>query len=342
MDSLPPHAGHQEESNAPLEVNDRWTSEAAGPFRHVVFLGDSQQATTAPRAAASPAARTASRAPPALDAESSSFFQALCARGGVAHASYRESIFERRKAACFRTLRVDTASAAAKAIGADEASAQRALGAVIIGVTEFFRDPQVFASLRGMLGALAASRGGAVDVLSVGCSDGSELYSVAMLLGTEGLLGGARLWGVDCRAGAIERARAGVFGARMAAGIPDELRGRYLAGASAQAGEACGGDVRISEPIRSACRWVVADAFAIASPADGHGIPAQVDLLLCRNLAIYLNAAAAGRLWELLAARLRPGGLLVVGKAERPMGTGDTRELLRAGPCIYRKAGENS
>jgi chemotaxis protein methyltransferase CheR/two-component system CheB/CheR fusion protein len=56
-------------------------------------------------------------------------------------------------------------------------------------------------------------------------------------------------------------------------------------------------------------------------------------LIACRNFAIYLQHPAAARLWRRLHSSLRPGGLLLTGKAERP-----TSGFLRAGPCLYRKA----
>jgi chemotaxis protein methyltransferase CheR/two-component system CheB/CheR fusion protein len=57
-------------------------------------------------------------------------------------------------------------------------------------------------------------------------------------------------------------------------------------------------------------------------------------MILCRNLAIYLRGAAAVRLWQSLLASLRPGGILVLGKAERPLGADG---LTAIGPCIYRR-----
>ena len=57
------------------------------------------------------------------------------------------------------------------------------------------------------------------------------------------------------------------------------------------------------------------------------------NLILCRNLAIYLEAETAARLWQRIAGALAPGGFLVVGSAERPVVAG----LHRCGPCIYRR-----
>src|SRR5690606_34284870 len=57
------------------------------------------------------------------------------------------------------------------------------------------------------------------------------------------------------------------------------------------------------------------------------------DLILCRNMSIYLEWHAAEALWQRLASVLRPGGILVVGKAERPT----LRALKPVGRCLYRR-----
>src|SRR5690606_18282179 len=57
------------------------------------------------------------------------------------------------------------------------------------------------------------------------------------------------------------------------------------------------------------------------------------DLILCRNLAIYLEAESAAGLWQRVASALKPGGFLVVGQAERPM----VASLHRCGPSIYKR-----
>jgi chemotaxis protein methyltransferase CheR len=56
-------------------------------------------------------------------------------------------------------------------------------------------------------------------------------------------------------------------------------------------------------------------------------------MILCRNLAIYLEPATALRMWQHLANALVPGGILVVGKAEKPQLAG----LRRISPCIFKK-----
>ena len=63
------------------------------------------------------------------------------------------------------------------------------------------------------------------------------------------------------------------------------------------------------------------------------------DLILCRNMAIYLEPASAASLWVSLARVLRPGGALVPGKAERPPRVAG---LVPEAPCVYRRAESGS
>ncbi len=301
-------------------------------FRGIVFYG-SRSAVVPPLPAVRVNRRLAARAADgSLSPDVTAFFERLCAMHGLRASHYRASILQRRLSACLRALRASTAVDGAHAIERSEADADRALGALMIGVTGFFRDSHVFDALRQNLTSLRA-RAGRLRAMSVACSDGSELYSLAMLLAEEDMLGGAKLTGMDCRRGAIDAARAGMFSAASAQTIPAPLRARYFTTVAAPPLRA----IRQSEPmlrvrddVRSACRWIVADVFT--APYDE--VPQQ-DIIMCRNLAIYLAADAAATLWTTLASRLRPGGLLVVGKAERPCNVG--RALERVAPCLFRR-----
>jgi chemotaxis methyl-accepting protein methylase len=325
MTQCPTHQ-HASQTLAQPRADDR--------FRHVLFLGD---VPGIPGAAPRPAMAGAD--PPgadSLDPEAVRFFTELCVRAGMEADRYRESIFMRRHAACLRALRARSTDEALRAIQKSGDGRDRALSAVMIGVTSFFRDPGVFRTLDEQLPALAARRG-FIDALSVGCSDGAELYSLAMLLRDRGLLAHSRLWGTDCRNEAVAAAREGVFAPGAVAEIPPGLRARHLRPLSrAERGRRAPSSLRVVDELRAPCAWVPADAFDLPGPPT---IPRVVDLVLCRNLAIYLTPAAAHELWELLVARLRPGGLLVVGKAERPSCPSEGL-LSRVGACVYRKLEE--
>lgn len=311
-------------------------------FRHVTFVGPARVSPdTGPPPSRSASAGGSRRGQP-LDWATRLFFRRVCRAGGLRDGRYRDTILHRRRAACLRALRVPQLEQGLDLVRRKPDLAQRALGALMIGVTSFYRDPQVFDALPPLLDTLGHRRG-RLHALSAGCSDGAELYSLAMLLDQAGLLARSQMWGIDCRPEAIETARAGVYLRPSASSLPEVLRRQYLAplpnGALDIAGRNAPAErVVVSGRLREACHWAVADVFRL-----GRAPPAlpPADLILCRNLAIYLTPEAATELWNLLCARLRPGGLLVVGRAERPTPSA-AGSLSRVGPCLYRKAGTTS
>jgi chemotaxis methyl-accepting protein methylase len=142
-----------------------------------------------------------------------------------------------------------------------------------------------------------------------------------MILAEWGALGPGRseLVGTDCRPDAVARAAAGAYDPQAVAAVPQALRERHFMRAGAQ--------FHVCPALRRATAWRTGDVLAAAEPGEW-------DVVLCRNLSIYLRPEAAAPLWDRLAAALRPGGLLVVGKAERPAGG---RGLSPVGPCLYRR-----
>lgn len=243
------------------------------------------------------------------------------AQAGLDAGQYRLAPLLRRVPACLRALKVRHLGDAAEILAAEPSRWSVVLDALLIGVTGFFRDATVFEELRRRtLPALVKQCPGGVHVWSVACSDGAELYSVALLLMQLEAGHNCRLIGSDCRPGAIERARAGQYSREMVSTVPPGLRRAWF--------QAHGESMLISEEIRKLARWYVTDAMTC--PEAG-----MWDLILCRNLTIYLDPGAVSLLWQALNQALRPGGVLVTGKAERPAGG-----LRRLAHCIYLKETE--
>ncbi len=192
---------------------------------------------------------------------------------------------------------------------------------LLIGVTEFFREPAVFSYLDEVVLPKLTPGGAGLRIWSAGCSDGAELYSVAMLLARRGLLQRSTLVGTDCRADAVCRARRGWFEFSRLESLDERLRRTYFVPHN--------GGFHVCQALRRATRWRRQDAVAGPSPGEQ-----PWDLVLCRNLAIYLEPPAVARLWNVLEGSLRIGGILVTGKAERPA---QSAALARLAPCVYER-----
>jgi chemotaxis methyl-accepting protein methylase len=206
---------------------------------------------------------------------------------------------------------------------------------MLIGVTSFFRDPSVFDALgqRVLPNVLARRSGRELRIWSLGCSDGAELYSVAMLLAEAGVFfdESVHLLGTDCRITSTRQAATGIYDANAVAGLstdrlnrfferlpPTPLRSRRLPDA---------GSWRVVSALQRHTHWRTVDMLSRVEPGEW-------DIILCRNVSMYLRASAASMLWPALVSALRPGGYLVLGKAERPSGT---IGLSCVENCIYRR-----
>lgn len=324
----------------PRGVSDRWPKREAlrpdekrsvvhkGPLntetdalRHVRFAGRPAIAGSRPwqrgklsSPPQAPAARACERP--------GEFVSWVFARAGLDAENYRGEPLARRLGACLRALRAGSEAQAREAMEQRPDLLGAAISSLLIGVTDFFRDPPVFDALATkVLPAFQPSPIRGLRVWSAGCSNGAELYSVAILLAKAGLLEGSFLLGSDCRPDAVEHARKAVYKTANLRRIEPAERRRHF--------EQAGGAWRPIERLRRHVHWKVADL--------GRGVePGPWDLILWRNVAIYLRSHAAAAAWQGLAGALAPGGVLVVGKAERaPV----ELPLIAVRRCIYRAPG---
>ena len=234
---------------------------------------------------------------------------------------YRWPPLLRRVSACLRAIHVESIGAAREALQANPALLADAVDALIIGVTSFYRDQDIFDYLcRHVLPQYASGR---PRIWCAACSKGAELHTLAILLADLGQFQ-AHYLGSDCRAIAIERARQGVYKDEEVEDLDRRLHDRWMRKVAA--------GFQVAQPVRQCIQWSVADVFSCRDVA-------WWDLILCRNLAIYLEPRASKQLWQVLIRALRPGGVLVVGKAEKPAEL--PGQLIRIAPSIYRRQGSH-
>jgi chemotaxis methyl-accepting protein methylase len=292
----------------------------AGRFRHVAFASGlgARRAINFGAVAAGPEDQHPLAAGK-LSGDESIFLRWLFRRAGLDVRHYRAETLQRRLAACLRALRASDVREAKAMLIRDGSLVAVAISAMVIGVTSFFRDSPVFDYLTVHVLATLRQGGRGARIWSAACSDGDEVYSVAMLLEEMKLLDGAYLLGTDCRGDAIRRARLGSYHSQAVKDVPEAWLEKYFTKEGVR--------YRISEKMRSAVQFRTADMMEICEPGSW-------DVILCRNAGMYLRPESAGRLWQRFEDVLRPGGYLVLGKAERPVGT---MRLSAVAPCIYRR-----
>ena len=182
---------------------------------------------------------------------------------------------------------------------------------MLIGVTSFFRDGDVWQELKdSMLPPLLAHRGVAGEPLRawvVGCSTGEEAYTLAMVYteAVEKLPASQRsslqIFATDLNADAISVARAGLYPAGITRDVTAQRLGRFFH--RKPTGYLV--DPGIREMVLFAQHDVILDP-----PFT------RLDILCCRNLMIYFDAALQQRLIPLFHYSLRPSGMLMLGSSE--------------------------
>jgi chemotaxis protein methyltransferase CheR len=289
-------------------------------LRHVCFEGT--PAAVVRRKAGHDACKSGghSHVPPLSVEPADGFLGWVIGRAGLDASLYRHQPLLRRLPACLRTLKVHSEEDARELLEDRPDLLPAAVGSLLIGVTEFFRDPAVFESVQAKVLPNLADRRTPLRVWSAGCSTGEELYSLAILLAEAGLLAGSFLLGSDCRAEAIEQARSALYGA-AANPLQPAIRRKYF--------KPAGTSWRVRRPLRRQVRWEVADLGEEIAQGPW-------DIILWRNLAIYLTPGRVETLWNRLTGALAPGGFLIVGKAERPPSGLGLAPVCR---CVYRKSG---
>jgi chemotaxis protein methyltransferase WspC len=178
---------------------------------------------------------------------------------------------------------------------------------VVVPESWIMRDPAVFeTALRFVQARLLARPGHQVRVLSLPCAGGEEPYSLAMLLARAGVQPAhCRIDAVDLSQAAIARARAGRYTRNAFRGDDQGLRARFFT--------EDGDDQVIGAEPRAYVAFAQANLFDVDPAVTG-----TYDLVICRNLLIYFDAATQQRAAARLAALLADDGLLLAGHAEAP------------------------
>ena len=228
---------------------------------------------------------------------------------GVDFSEYKATTLERRIARRMAVCKADTLHDYALLLKGNRDEAQALFDDLLIHVTSFFRDPEVFAALKThVFPELLKHKAEAPEPIRAwvaGCSSGEEVYSLAIALCE--YLDDARvkrpiqIFGTDLSEKAIQKVRAGVYPESAVTGVSPERLQRFFTKVD--------GGYRVGKAIRDICVFVRHD-LARDPPF------AKLDLISCRNVLIYFNPALQQRSLEMFHYCLNSPGFLVLGQAE--------------------------
>ena len=234
----------------------------------------------------------------------------LEARTGQQLASYRMWRLDTALKPLLRQYALDTLDQLVARLldGSDRRIGDRIVEALLNGESFFFRDAAVFEEIGRAWSALPKARRG--RIWSAGCATGQEPLSLAMMLAEEAERTKApvpEIVATDVSDAALARARSGRFSQfEVQRGLSIHRLVRWFDGE----GDRWTAKPELTRMIQFRRTNLVAD------PAP----PGAFDLVLCRNVLLYLAPEAKRRVFETLAGAIRPGGLLLLGAGETVIG----------------------
>ena len=243
--------------------------------------------------------------PPALQ----KIFVILRTRTDHDFSSYKQNTIYRRIERRMSVHQIDELDDYVRFLQESEHEAGILFKELLIGVTNFFRDPAAFQVLQTKaLPKLLADKPDdhPLRVWVPGCSSGEEAYSVAIVIhecmAALGVHFHVQIFGTDIDEQAVDVARAGRYPESIIVDVGHERIKRYF-------DQEEDGHYRVKKQIRE--MLVFAPQNVIRDPPF-----TKLDLLCCRNLLIYLDASLQAKLLPLFHYSLKPDGLLFLGASE--------------------------
>ncbi len=290
-------------------------------------------AILAPQAAHGEAAREQSRTMPQDRVEPDPAFEELIGHiqhmRGMDFRGYKRSSLRRRIQIRMQEAGADSFAAYQDYLQGNPSEFNNLLDTVLINVTSFFRDPEAWAALRREVIPNLRHRVDerqAIRVWSAGCASGEEPFSIAMLLaealGAEEFCRRVKIYATDLDEAALRSARLATYGPRDMENLDPALLEKYF--------DRVGDSYVFQRDLRK-CVIFGRHNLVFDAPIS------RIDLLICRNLMIYLEAETQNVVLPRLHYALVDDGYLFLGKAETQLARSNLFAPVDMKHRIFRK-----
>ena len=256
-------------------------------------------------------------------------FNLLRASFGVNFANYKKTTINRRISRRMILNNIENIKKYVAYLRMHREEQQALFNDMLISVTDFFREPNTFLALKEKVFPELVEKGQfnlTIRVWIPGCSTGEEVYSIAMAL-TEfieekGLTFPILIFGTDVNGKNIEKARRGIYLKSIENTVSQDRLKRFFTCSN--------GNYQVIKQLRDKC--VFAKHDILQDPPFSN-----MDLIVCRNLLIYLEVTPQERVLATLNYALKPGGYLVLGESESVGKFTDSFEPLTKRGVIFKK-----
>ena len=242
---------------------------------------------------------------------------------------YNDSYLQRRIKSRMRRTESEDYLAYLRLLKSDADEHAQLLDSLSINVTGFFRNPDVWDGIREALQTLDDEHD-ALRIWSAGCADGREPYSLAMLALSDPEIDASKvsIVGTDINDRALALARQGLYESNHTSDIDEQLE--YLSHYGSLV-ERDGERFRVTEDVKQRVTFEKHDLIR-------DDVDRRYEMVVCRNLFIYIDPEYKGPVIENILDGLRPEGYLVIGKAETlPPSATEEFEIVNSRKRIYRR-----
>lgn len=269
----------------------------------------------------------------AEEREIAEFVRGLKASHGYDFDQYAPASFKRRLRALRHRSGAASIAELSRRLGEEPQFLRQVLAGLSVPVSEMFRDPWVFATLRSEVLPVLASYP-RINIWQAGCAHGEEVYSLAILLEEAGLYDKSQIFATDFNDVALEEAAEGIYPSVHAA----QFSQNYLR---------AGGKRSLSDYFHARYERIKFDEALKRNVTFANhnlgtdGVFAEVQLILCRNVMIYFNDPLQDRVLRLFRDSLVHKGFLCLGSKETLAHTSVEKdfEVLDAAARLYRRSG---
>lgn len=257
-------------------------------------------------------------------------------RRSIGHdfSGYKSSTIDRRIRRRMQMQGIETLPAYVDLMRDDTREPSRLFRDLLIGVTQFFRDPDAFAALIDTAILPIFEDKTADDEVRVwvpGCATGEEAYTLAMLCqeAREKVESPpeVKIFGSDIDESALHFARLGRYPHSIAADLSEARLERFF--------EVEDGSYIVRPQLREMCLF--AQHNLLRDPPFS-----RIDLISCRNVLIYMNSGLQKRLMPVFHYALKPGGFMFLGPAENAGAAENLFAEADRKNRIFRRVGESA
>jgi len=221
---------------------------------------------------------------------------------GINLTGYKEKQLKRRIESLMRSLGVTNYRDYLHLLCSDTRQQEKFFDKVTINVSEFFRNAEIFSALEKTVLPDLCSGGSPLKIWSAACSNGSEPYSIAIIMNDSFPSVQYKIHATDIDDNILEVARKGAYDEKLVRNVSRERLGKYFVRSPA-------GLYMVTPEVKKNVVFKRHDLL-------GDRFEKDYDLIVCRNVTIYFTRETQNELYRKISGSLKHGGVLFVGATE--------------------------